>query len=121
MTSDAEEKVRARARQIWEREGRPDGRHEEHWAQAQHEIENEDAAAGDASAGLKVTPYNDPSRSGGPVQGGPYPAGAGGVASGLQPGGTRPGGGPAGRTGGAMGSAGGSSAGGTGSKAERRP
>ena len=117
MPTDTEEKVRARAHQIWEREGRPDGRHDEHWAQARHEIENEEAAAA-AGDGLKVTPYNDPSRSGGPVEGGAYPAGAGKVASGLQPGGARPGGGPAGRTEGAIGSGGGSAAE-TGSKAER--
>jgi hypothetical protein len=35
-TNDHE--VRARAYDIWEREGRPEGRHDEHWRQAQQEL-----------------------------------------------------------------------------------
>jgi hypothetical protein len=31
-------KVRERAYQLWEAEGRPDGRHEEHWYQAEREL-----------------------------------------------------------------------------------
>lgn len=43
---DRQERIRVRAHEIWERQGRPDGRHEEHWDQACREIEmeNEDAA-----------------------------------------------------------------------------
>ena len=33
-----DEKVRERAYQIWEREGRQDGRAEEHWSQAEQEL-----------------------------------------------------------------------------------
>lgn len=33
-----QERIRRRAYQIWEREGRPEGRHEQHWAQACQEI-----------------------------------------------------------------------------------
>jgi hypothetical protein len=33
-----QEKVRQRAYEIWDREGRQDGRAEEHWAQAEREI-----------------------------------------------------------------------------------
>jgi hypothetical protein len=36
-------KVRARAYDIWEREGRPDGRHDDHWRQAQRELAAEEA------------------------------------------------------------------------------
>jgi hypothetical protein len=36
-------KVRARAYDIWEREGRPEGRHDEHWRQAEHELADEAA------------------------------------------------------------------------------
>jgi hypothetical protein len=36
-----EERIRQRAHEIWEREGRPEGRHEEHWAQAIREITEE--------------------------------------------------------------------------------
>jgi hypothetical protein len=119
MASDRTEKIRARAHQIWEREGRPEGRHEQHWAQAAHEIDNEERAADEVSEGLKVTPYNDPSRPGGPIEGGPRPAGGRGVASGLQQGGASPGGGAASRPAGAIGTGGGSTAGrDTGSKAE---
>ena len=64
MESDRDEKVRDRAYLIWEREGRPDGRRSEHWAQAEREIDNE-ADARLAGAGAKVTPLDDPTRAGG--------------------------------------------------------
>lgn len=35
-------RVRERAYQLWEQEGRPDHRHLDHWAQAVREIEEED-------------------------------------------------------------------------------
>lgn len=38
---DRAERVRRRAHDIWEREGRPDGRHDEHWAQAEAEVDDE--------------------------------------------------------------------------------
>jgi hypothetical protein len=117
MESDRTEKIRARAHQIWEREGRPEGRHEQHWAQAAHEIDNEDAAT--RGEGPTVTAYNDPTRPGGAVEGRPRPAGGRGISSGLQQGGASPGGGHAARTAGALGTGGGSTAGRpTGSKAE---
>ena len=43
MTSDKFEAVRQRAYEIWERKGRPEGRDDEHW----HEAEAELAAAGE--------------------------------------------------------------------------
>jgi hypothetical protein len=39
----AVERVRTRAYAIWEREGRPHGRHHEHWHQAESEIASEKA------------------------------------------------------------------------------
>ncbi|AJD44640.1 DUF2934 domain-containing protein [Rhizobium sp. SEMIA 4085] len=36
-----EDEVRRRAHAIWEREGRPEGRQEDHWIQAKGEIERE--------------------------------------------------------------------------------
>ena len=36
-----EDVIRNRAREIWEREGRPEGREQEHWDKAVHEIEIE--------------------------------------------------------------------------------
>ena len=38
--SDKEQRIRARAYEIWEGEGRHDGRAEEHWRQAEREIEH---------------------------------------------------------------------------------
>jgi hypothetical protein len=37
-TAGQDEKVRARAYMIWETEGRPDGKHLEHWHQAERAI-----------------------------------------------------------------------------------
>ncbi|MDM9625338.1 DUF2934 domain-containing protein [Rhizobium sp. S152] len=42
------QEVRARAYEIWEQEGKPQGRDGEHWAQAEHEISHSgDAIEGD--------------------------------------------------------------------------
>jgi hypothetical protein len=38
-----EERIRERAYQIWEESGRPGGGHEEHWHQAELEVEEEPA------------------------------------------------------------------------------
>lgn len=43
---DREERIRKRAHQIWEREGKPHGRDPEHWQQATSEIDAEAAASG---------------------------------------------------------------------------
>ena len=40
-----EERIRRRAHEIWEREGRPEGRHEEHWARARREVESEEGGS----------------------------------------------------------------------------
>ena len=40
-----EDRIRRRAHAIWEREGRPDGRQQEHWAQARRAIEAEERTA----------------------------------------------------------------------------
>ncbi len=37
----ADESIRQRAYELWQRAGSPDGRHEEHWQQAKQELENE--------------------------------------------------------------------------------
>ncbi len=47
-----EERIRRRAHEIWEGEGRPEGRDGEHWAQASREIE----AESDGSAALDDAP-----------------------------------------------------------------
>ncbi len=95
-----EDTVRAKAHEIWEREGRPEGRDREHWEKALAELGLSD----DRDAAPPVT-------SGG--------AGLG-LSSGLQPGGTRPGLSP-GVSEGSLGTGGGSTAGAdTGTKSRGR-
>ncbi len=36
MSDERENQLKQRAYEIWEREGRPHGRHDEHWQQAEH-------------------------------------------------------------------------------------
>ena len=44
MTPELEQRIRTRAYEIWEREGRPDGREHEQWLAACREIEGEAGA-----------------------------------------------------------------------------
>ena len=91
------ERIRARARTLWESDGRQPGREHEHWARARRQIEAE--------------PRADTAHA---------PAGSGGFSSGLQSGGTKPGGGP-GAGFGSIGTGGGSTAGrGSGSAGRRK-
>jgi Protein of unknown function (DUF2934) len=76
--NDREQQIRERAHQIWEEEGRPQGREREHWERAAREIDAREAG-GEAK----------PTRSGTDEI-----AGSVGAASGLQPGGTKTDGGP---------------------------
>lgn len=41
-SEDRTDRIRARAHDMWESEGRPDHRHDEHWLQAEREISHED-------------------------------------------------------------------------------
>ena len=56
MAEDLEDRIRRRAHEIWEREGRPDGRHDDHWTLAKEEIAIEDNYAGT----LKPNPSHGP-------------------------------------------------------------
>lgn len=38
MAPDREHRIRERAHALWEQEGRPEGRHEDHWHQASREV-----------------------------------------------------------------------------------
>ncbi len=42
MPEPTEQEIRKRARQIWERHGKPDGRDDEFWHIAEQELRNED-------------------------------------------------------------------------------
>lgn len=45
MQPDRAERIQRRAHAIWEREGRPEGRQDEHWQQAREEIERQERGA----------------------------------------------------------------------------
>jgi hypothetical protein len=93
MATSRDDRVRERAQAIWEREGRPEGKHEEHWRRAIEEIDRESAG-----------PFADsaPGAGGAKVDGN-------GLATSLQPGGTVPGDSPANSVG-SIGTGGGSTA-----------
>jgi len=95
MIDDRQERIRLRAHRLWEDDGKPEGKEQEHWEQASREIEAE-AEESDRTSGAASEQ--------GPAQ--PI----GGLSSSLQPGGTIPGGGP-GATEGSLGTGGGSTAG----------
>lgn len=48
---DREEKIRARAYALWERGGYAHGSHEEHWSEAERQIDAEEAQGAAPSAG----------------------------------------------------------------------
>lgn len=43
MTVDREGAIRTKAHALWEKEGRPEGAHERHWAEAEREVATETA------------------------------------------------------------------------------
>lgn len=49
-----EQRIRRRAHDIWEREGRPEGRQEDHWAQACREIATEEDGTSVAASSSSV-------------------------------------------------------------------
>src|SRR3954452_357006 len=65
MEAEREDEVRARAHALWEREGRPEGGAERHWAQAEAELRAEgDGRAGAPAVEAVRTPAR-PDRAGG--------------------------------------------------------
>jgi hypothetical protein len=52
MMADTEQRIRERAHQIWEEEGRPEGRERDHWERARFLVGLED----NAGAGLEPNP-----------------------------------------------------------------
>ena len=45
MTKPSEEEIRKRAHQLWEKNGKPEGREDEFWHLAEHELRNEDKSS----------------------------------------------------------------------------
>ncbi|MDS4073387.1 MAG: DUF2934 domain-containing protein, partial [Defluviicoccus sp.] len=54
MSHHDQSQIEKRAHEIWEREGRPDGRAEEHWQRAVAELDDEAAAAAEKAAAEKA-------------------------------------------------------------------
>ena len=55
MDDDADDAIRRRAHQLWEQEGRPDGKHEEHWRRAASEFHGLEDLPGTASSGKNAS------------------------------------------------------------------
>ncbi len=58
MDQDHQERIRQRAHEIWESEGRPEGRDAHHWSQAEQELrgqshEGDQTMGGDQSGGVQ--------------------------------------------------------------------
>ncbi len=68
MSPEKEERIRLRAHEIWEREGRPGGKEAEHWERASREIESEEAGGNQDQGGRSGTDQGD-------VSSHPQPAG----------------------------------------------
>ena len=58
MSGEREERIRARAYEIWQRAGCPEGREREHWDEAEREIDLEDRqrSANGPAAGAETAP-----------------------------------------------------------------
>lgn len=61
MTNDREERIRERAHEIWEQEGRPQGRHDDHWERATREVDGGGSEAAQMASMKGVSA--DPSES----------------------------------------------------------
>ena len=48
MSTEKQRQIEQRAYALWQAEGRPDGKHEEHWHRAAHEVEAEERVVGEA-------------------------------------------------------------------------
>lgn len=64
------ERIRARAHEIWEAEGRPEGRELEHWNQAEQEM-----AASETGPDSELTPERAQKETSGDAPAGAEPAG----------------------------------------------
>jgi hypothetical protein len=62
MIADREDEIRKRAREIWEKEGRPEGRDIAHWEQAKAELEGEAVGGKGESIPLGLGATNVPKK-----------------------------------------------------------
>jgi hypothetical protein len=56
MDEDHLQRIRARAHALWEQEGRPEGRSEEHWQRACQELAEEDERPATGGRGADLVP-----------------------------------------------------------------
>jgi hypothetical protein len=56
MGDDREERIRARAYEIWQREGSPKGHENDHWLEAEQELDAENTGAGSALSHDDIPP-----------------------------------------------------------------
>lgn len=64
MAEERTRRIQERAHSLWEQEGRPDGRNEQHWSRAEREIDAEDAAGASSPTGI-TTARRQPKRRAG--------------------------------------------------------
>ena len=61
MGDDREDRIRARAYELWQRDGSPEGRENDHWIEAEQELDAENTGAGSA---VSPEPAPQPSKGG---------------------------------------------------------
>lgn len=49
MSDGREDRIRERAHELWQREGSPEGREQDHWQQAEREIDAETTGEGETA------------------------------------------------------------------------
>ena len=54
MSGQHEDRVRERAYQLWEKEGRPEGQHLRHWRRAEEELQGRSPAEGNERASDEI-------------------------------------------------------------------
>jgi Protein of unknown function (DUF2934) len=59
MDADLDERIRRRAYELWEREGRPEGRALDHWRRAEAEVAGDPPGAGGDHRGGRVREPSD--------------------------------------------------------------
>ena len=64
--TNKEEKIRQRAHRMWEEEGRPEGRAEEHWQRAAREVEGQPGNGSTAVPGNGSAPHPEAKSVGSP-------------------------------------------------------
>lgn len=62
MGDDREDRIRARAHEIWQREGSPECHENDHWKEAEQELDAENTGAGSALSQDSAPQPSDPEK-----------------------------------------------------------